>query len=190
MPSAINEVLRYDAPSPIQGRYTLREAEMHGTTIPQHSIVAVGEQRISRLHVFVCRGTEAEYPVIDRDGSSPHDGAVDRFPDVRLGRSRAAAGLAAAGLAAAAEVFGLNKSPRLNLPGDADGAGLAAAASVFVRACLALGKVAGDAAGDAAAVVASAFLPRCLAVGEAAGDAAGEAVVCVFLLARCFAVGD
>src|SRR5207244_5561748 len=102
---------------------------------------------------------------------------------------RAGAGRAAAGVAAAAEVFGLNKSPRLNLPGDADGAGLAAAC-VFVRARLAFGEVAGDAAGDAAAVVASAFLPRCLAVGEAAGDAAGEAVVCVFLLARCFAVGD
>jgi len=45
--------------------------------------------------------------------------------------ARAGAGLAAAGLAAAAEVFGLNKSPRLNLAGDADAVGLAAAAASF-----------------------------------------------------------
>ena len=35
----------------------------------------------------------------------------------------AAAGVAAAELAAAPEVFGLNKSPSLNLPGEGDGAG-------------------------------------------------------------------
>jgi hypothetical protein len=40
---------------------------------------------------------------------------------------------ATAGLAAAVEVLGLNKSPRLNLPGDADAEGLAtAAAPAFV----------------------------------------------------------
>jgi hypothetical protein len=71
----------------------------------------------------------------------------------------AGAGGAAAGLAAAVELFGLNKSPRANLAGDADAAGLAAAAApAFVRAaCLLLGEVAGDAAG-LAAVAASAFL--------------------------------
>jgi len=65
----------------------------------------------------------------------------------------AGAGLAAAGLAAAAEVFGLNKSPRLNLAGDADAAGLAAvAASFFLLTRFALGEAAGDAAVEAAAV--------------------------------------
>ncbi len=45
----------------------------------------------------------------------------------------AGAGPAAAGLAAAVEVFGLNKSLRLNLAGDADAEGLAtAAAPAFV----------------------------------------------------------
>jgi cytochrome P450 len=41
IPAAVEELLRYDAPSPIQARYSLREAEMHGTTIPVHSIVAL-----------------------------------------------------------------------------------------------------------------------------------------------------
>lgn len=72
------------------------------------------------------------------------------------------AGLAAAGLAAAAEVFGLNKSPKLNLAGDGDAAGVAAA-------------------------VAAAFLEPRFALGEVAGDAAGDAVAWAFVLSRCFA---
>jgi hypothetical protein len=53
--------------------------------------------------------------------------------------------LAAAGLADA-EVFGLNKSPRLNLAGDPDAAGLAAAAaSFFLLPRFPLGEAAGDA---------------------------------------------
>ena len=84
---------------------------------------------------------------------------------------RAGAGLAAAGLAAAAEVFGLNKSPKLNLAGDADAAGLAAVvASFFLLVRFALGEAAGD-----AVVVADA------AVSD------GEAVVWAFLCARCLA---
>jgi hypothetical protein len=85
----------------------------------------------------------------------------------------AEAGATAAGLAAAVDVFGLNRSPRANLAGDA--AGLAAAAApAFVRATrLALGEAAGDAAGLAAAV-ASACLRARFALGEAAGEAADE----------------
>jgi hypothetical protein len=41
----------------------------------------------------------------------------------------------------------LNKSLRVNLPGEADGDGLAAA-EVFARVRFALGEPAGDAAGD------------------------------------------
>ena len=92
----------------------------------------------------------------------------------------AGAGAAAAGLASAVEVFGLNKSPKLNLPGDADAAGLAAAAApAFVRAArLPLGDAAGDSAGFAA-VAASAFLRVRFALGEASGEAAsvGDAPV-------------
>ena len=96
------------------------------------------------------------------------------------------AGAAAAGLAAAVEVLGLNKSPRLNLPGDADAEGLAtAAAPAFVWAFFPFGEAAGDAAG-LAAVAASACLLARFALGEAVGEAvsAAEAFVSAFLCAR------
>ena len=102
----------------------------------------------------------------------------------------AGAVLAAAGLAAAVEVFGLNKSPRLNF-GDAAGEGFAAAAAPAF-ACFPLVEAAGDAAG-LAAVAAVACLRARPALGEVVGDAAGEgdaavsvaaAVVAAFLRAR------
>jgi hypothetical protein len=53
----------------------------------------------------------------------------------------AGAGLAAAGLAAVVEVLGLNRSPRLNLPGEGDGVGCVAGAGValafFIDRCFA-----------------------------------------------------
>ena len=110
----------------------------------------------------------------------------------------AGAGAAAAGLVAPVEVFGLKKSAKALLAGDADAAGLAAAAAAaFVRACLLMGEAAGDAAG-LAAVAAAVCLRARFALGEAAGEAAAEgdvavsvgaAVVAAFLRVRCFA-GD
>jgi len=117
----------------------------------------------------------------------------------------AGAGFAAAGLADA-EVFGLNKSPSMNLAGAADAAGVAAAlAAVSVLAFLRVRFSAGEAevaavlsaAGEAAAV-ASAFLceRRFPGEGDAAGDSAveggaafsaGEAIASAFLSVRCFA---
>jgi len=87
----------------------------------------------------------------------------------------AGARLTAAGLAAA-ELFGLNKSPSENLPGDGDGL---VAVCAFLRVPFALGPAAGDAAGEGdsaglAAAPASAFLRPRLAAGEVAGSAAGE----------------
>jgi len=95
----------------------------------------------------------------------------------------------------------LNKSPSLNLPGDADGAGLAATSVfAFLRLRFSAGEAAvpgAVAAGEAAAVASAFFCARRFrgegdAVGDAAveGDAAfsaGEAVAPVFLCARCFA---
>jgi cytochrome P450 len=39
LPNAIEELLRFEAPSPVQGRWTTRPAEFHGTTIPKDSKV-------------------------------------------------------------------------------------------------------------------------------------------------------
>jgi cytochrome P450 len=39
IPNAVEELLRYEAPSPVQGRWTTRPVELHGTTIPADSKV-------------------------------------------------------------------------------------------------------------------------------------------------------
>jgi len=39
IPAAIEEVLRYEAPSPVQARYVAREAECRGTTVPEGSVM-------------------------------------------------------------------------------------------------------------------------------------------------------
>ncbi len=41
VPGAVEELLRYEAPSPIQGRYATRDVEVHGVTIPKGSVVAL-----------------------------------------------------------------------------------------------------------------------------------------------------
>jgi len=37
VPNAIEEILRYEAPSPVQARYVMRDVELHGTRIPEGS---------------------------------------------------------------------------------------------------------------------------------------------------------
>jgi len=39
VPQAIEELLRYEAPSPVQGRYVMRDTEHHGTTVPAGSVM-------------------------------------------------------------------------------------------------------------------------------------------------------
>ena len=39
IPNAVEELLRFEAPSPVQGRMTTREVELHGVTIPAESKV-------------------------------------------------------------------------------------------------------------------------------------------------------
>jgi hypothetical protein len=110
-----------------------------------------------------------------------------------------------AGLAATApadaEVFGLNKLPSLNLPGDGEAAGLAATlVSAFLRLRFSAGEAeaAGAVVAGEVAAVASAFLRerRLPGDGDAAGDSAvegdaassvGEGVAAAFLCARYFA---
>lgn len=58
VPAAVEELLRYEAPSPVQGRYTLRPATLHGTEIPAGSKVLLLTGSAGR--------DEREYPDADR----------------------------------------------------------------------------------------------------------------------------
>jgi len=39
VPRAIEEILRFEAPSPVQARYVNRDVELHGTTVPEGSVL-------------------------------------------------------------------------------------------------------------------------------------------------------
>ena len=39
IPRAVEELLRYEAPSPVQGRWTSRDVELHGQVVPRDSKV-------------------------------------------------------------------------------------------------------------------------------------------------------
>jgi len=39
IPGAIEEILRYEAPSPVQARYVTRDVELYGTTVPQGAVI-------------------------------------------------------------------------------------------------------------------------------------------------------
>ncbi|MCU1462885.1 MAG: cytochrome [Acidimicrobiales bacterium] len=41
IPNAVEELLRYEAPSPVQGRWTTADVEVHGRTIPQDSKIVL-----------------------------------------------------------------------------------------------------------------------------------------------------
>lgn len=39
VPNAIEEILRFEAPSPVQARYVMRDVDLHGTRVPQGAIL-------------------------------------------------------------------------------------------------------------------------------------------------------
>ena len=39
IPKAIEEILRYEAPSPVQARYVAQDVEHHGQTVPEGSVM-------------------------------------------------------------------------------------------------------------------------------------------------------
>jgi cytochrome P450 len=41
IPNAIEELLRYEAPSPVQSRYVTRDVELHGRTVPKGSVMVM-----------------------------------------------------------------------------------------------------------------------------------------------------
>jgi cytochrome P450 len=58
VPNAIEELLRYEAPSPLQARYVMRAVELHGTTLPEGSKVLLLTGSAGR--------DERQYPDADR----------------------------------------------------------------------------------------------------------------------------
>jgi cytochrome P450 len=54
LPNAVEELLRYEAPSPIQARYVTRDVELHGVTVPAGSKMALLNASAGR--------DEREYP--------------------------------------------------------------------------------------------------------------------------------
>ena len=58
IPRAIEEVLRYEAPSPVQARYVSRDVECHGTLIPEGSVMLLLNGSANR--------DERRYPDADR----------------------------------------------------------------------------------------------------------------------------
>jgi cytochrome P450 len=41
IPNAVEEILRYESPSPIQSRYVTRDVEVHGQTVPEGSVMVL-----------------------------------------------------------------------------------------------------------------------------------------------------
>ena len=41
VPTAIEEILRYEAPSPVQSRYVARDVELHGTEVSEGSVLVL-----------------------------------------------------------------------------------------------------------------------------------------------------
>jgi cytochrome P450 len=41
VPRAIEEILRYEAPSPVNSRYVARDVELHGQTVPEGSVMVL-----------------------------------------------------------------------------------------------------------------------------------------------------
>lgn len=58
IPNAVEELLRYEAPSPVQGRTVTRDVEWHGSTIPEGSIILLLTGSAGR--------DERQYPDPDR----------------------------------------------------------------------------------------------------------------------------
>ena len=69
IPNAIEELLRYEAPSPVQGRWTMRDVELHGEVVPAGSKVLLLTGSAGR--------DERKYPDADRfDVQRSFDGHV------------------------------------------------------------------------------------------------------------------
>ena len=112
VPSAIEELLRFEAPSPVQARYVTKDVEHHGQTVPEGSVMlllnGVGQPRRPQVRrtatrfdihrkidhhlsfgygIHFCLGAA----LARLEGRVALDEVLQRFPDVggRLGQRRA-----------------------------------------------------------------------------------------------------
>ena len=88
VPNAIEELLRYEAPSPIQSRWVSRDVELHDTVIPRGSRLALA-QRFRRPRRAPLRGSR---PVRRAAGDRPAPRVRLRHPLLRRGRAGAPRG--------------------------------------------------------------------------------------------------
>ena len=109
VPNAIEEVLRYEAPSPVQARYVTRDVEHYGQTVPEGSIMVllngsanrddrhfpdgdrfdvrrdVGRHLAFGFGIHVCLGA----PLARLEGRVALDEVLKRFPDWEVDYERA-----------------------------------------------------------------------------------------------------
>ena len=99
--NAVEELLRYEAPSPVQGRWTTADVELHGETVPAGSkvllLTGVGGPRRARLprrrplrhppRLRPARVVRVRHPLLPRRRAGPH-GGPDRRSRRRCAASR------------------------------------------------------------------------------------------------------
>jgi len=74
IPNAVEEILRFEAPSPIQARWLTREIEIHGTIIPKDSKIALltaSANRDERARVPGCGSFRRDAPIQPAHVSRP-----------------------------------------------------------------------------------------------------------------------
>ena len=66
IPGAIEEILRYEAPSPVQARYVTRDVVLHDTTVPEGSILLLLNAAANRDERRIRRTGPVRYPAHHR----------------------------------------------------------------------------------------------------------------------------
>ena len=60
--NAIEELLRYEAPSPVQSRYVTRDVEVHGQTVPEGSVMVLLNGSANRDERHFPEGEQLRHP--------------------------------------------------------------------------------------------------------------------------------
>ena len=70
IPNAIEELLRYESPSPVQSRYVTRDVELHGRTVPEGSVMVMLNGSANRDERHYADGDSLRHPPRRRPASS------------------------------------------------------------------------------------------------------------------------